>query len=128
MLRRETSNPGTTDSPSKRPGHGVAAIGHVSRHLSTYFWLIFKNVIGWAFILGSPVLGIALPGPGGIPLFLIGFALVTFPGKRKLTTRVMRGRELQLEAEVFTFLTAIVSILGTAAVMAMIGGRYEKLL
>ena len=28
------------------------------------------------------MLGIVLPGPGGFPVFIIGFALVTFPGKR----------------------------------------------
>src|SRR3954451_13184234 len=65
---------------------------------SDYFWFIFKNVIGWLLILSSLPIGVALPGPGGIPLFLIGFALVTFPGKRQLTSRVMRGRGLPIEA------------------------------
>ena len=31
----------------------------------------------------------------GFPLFLIGFAMITFPGKRGLTARVMRGRPLR---------------------------------
>ena len=51
----------------------------VVEFFSGYFWFIFKNVIGWIFILASPVLGITIPGPGGIPVFLIGFAPVTFP-------------------------------------------------
>ena len=59
-----------------------------------YALFILKNILGWVFILGSFVLGPAIPGPGGIPLFLLGFALVTFPGKRKLTARVLRGRQL----------------------------------
>ncbi len=93
-----------------------------------YFWIVFKNVIGWVFILGSPVLGLTIPGPGGIPLFLIGFALVTIPGKRKLTSRVMRGRGLPIEMEVFTFLTALVAILVTSGLMWFISERYEHLL
>ncbi|HEY7089434.1 MAG TPA: lysylphosphatidylglycerol synthase domain-containing protein [Tepidisphaeraceae bacterium] len=84
---------------------------------SGYFWFIFKNVIGWLFIMLSVPVGFTVPGPGGIPLFLIGFALVTFPGKRKLTSRVMRGRGLPIETEIFTFLTAFFAILGTAVLM-----------
>src|SRR6185436_11852003 len=72
---------------------------------TSYFWFIVKNVIGWIFILGSLPIGIALPGPGGIPLFLIGFALVTFPGKRRLTARVLRGRRMQLEARVYAVIS-----------------------
>jgi len=71
------------------------------RFFAGYAWLILKNVIGWAFILISPAVGFTLPGPGGIPLFLIGFALVTFPGKRKLTARVLRGRPMNLERRRF---------------------------
>ena len=81
-----------------------------------YFWFVVKNVIGWVFILASPVLGALIPGPGGLPLFLIGFALVTFPGKRKLTSRVMRGIPMDLSLGVFTFLTALVSIAATVVV------------
>jgi hypothetical protein len=93
-----------------------------------YFWFIFKNVIGWLLILSSLPIGVALPGPGGIPLFLIGFALVTFPGKRQLTSRVMRGRGLPIEAEVFSFVTALISILITSTLMWFISDRYESLL
>src|SRR3712207_2627477 len=84
--------------------HGRAERAGITSYFAGYFWFILKNVVGWIFILGSPVLGLAVPGPGGIPVFLIGFALVTFPGKRKLTSRVMRGRGLPLEAEIFTFI------------------------
>ena len=42
-------------------------------------------------ILLSFVAGPLVPGPGGIPLFLIGFTLISFPGKRRLTARVLRG-------------------------------------
>src|SRR3954451_5717917 len=104
-----------------RVGHGGARVGHVSGHLETYFWLILKNVIGWLFILASPVLGIALPGPGGIPLFLIGLALVTFPGKRRITSRVLRARRLHLESGLFTILTATFSVLITAGLIWYFG-------
>ncbi len=93
-----------------------------------YFWFIFKNVIGWILILGALPLGIFVPGPGGIPVFLLGFALVTFPGKRRLTSRVMRGRGLKLEAEVFTFIIAVLAILVTSALMWVVSDRYERLL
>jgi len=33
------------------------------------------------------VMGPLVPGPGGLPLFLIGFGLITFPGKRRITAR-----------------------------------------
>jgi uncharacterized membrane protein YbhN (UPF0104 family) len=93
-----------------------------------YFWFIFKNVIGWILILSSVPVGFTFPGPGGLPLFLIGFALVTFPGKRQLTSRVMRGRGLPIEAEVFTFLTAFFAIAGTCVLMWFIADRVDNLL
>ena len=96
--------------------------------LSGYFWFIFKNVVGWILILSSPVLGLTFPGPGGAPAFIIGFALVTFPGKRKLTSRVMRGRGLPIETEIFTFLTAFFAILVTCIGMWFIATRVYDLL
>ena len=51
------------------------------------------------------IAGPLVPGPGGIPLFLIGFALITFPGKRRLTARVLRGRPIALESIRLTLVT-----------------------
>src|SRR3954451_17509372 len=99
----------------------------ITRWFTDYFWFILKNVIGWTFILASPVLGVTLPGPGGIPLFLIGFALVTFPGKRKLTSRVMRGRPLRLESAVFTIATATLSVLITGGLIWFFSAQYNHL-
>jgi hypothetical protein len=73
---------------SSRPSHRSRWEGF----FAGYLWLILKNILGWALILASFVLGPFVPGPGGIPMFFIGFALVTFPGKRHLTARVLRGR------------------------------------
>jgi hypothetical protein len=89
-----------------------------------YFWFILKNVIGWLMMLASPVLGIAIPGPGGLPVFIIGFALVTFPGKRKLTARVMRGRGMQLESAFFTAITSFVSVLLTGVIIWVFLARW----
>jgi hypothetical protein len=100
----------------------------VRRYFADYFWFILKNVVGWTFILASPVLGITFPGPGGIPVFLIGFALVTFPGKRKLTSRIMRGRPLRLESAVFTIATATLSILITSALIWLFSVQYNDLI
>lgn len=66
-----------------------------------WFWFILKNIVGWLLILVSGPIGLTLPGPGGLPLFLIGFALITFPGKRKLTARVLRGKPVMRESNAF---------------------------
>ena len=60
-------------------------------------WLLFllKNLVGYLFLALSVVLG-PVPGPGGIVLFMIGFALIGFPGKRRLTARIFRGRAFTL--------------------------------
>ena len=107
----------------------VAAAQHDSlrKLLTGYFWWILKNVVGWLLIISAPVLGIALPGPGGIPVFLIGFALVTFPGKRRITTRFMRGRRLPIESPLFTGLITFFSVLVTASLMILGWRYYEQL-
>lgn len=68
--------------------------GHGHRRPSVFanwFWFILKNVIGWILILTAMALGPLVPGPGGLPLFFIGFGLITFPGKRRITARVLSG-------------------------------------
>src|SRR5688500_5415877 len=82
----------------------------VQRFLHEYAWAIVRNIFGWLLILTSPVLGAVVPGPGGLPVFLIGFALVTFPGKRKLTARVLRGRRLRIEDKAYAYVAAFLSI------------------
>ncbi len=72
---------------------------------------MIKNVIGWLLVLTSPVIGAAIPGPGGIPLFLIGFALVSFPGKRKMTSRILRGRPYDLASRGLWLVLASVALL-----------------
>lgn len=84
--------------PSEPPASPAPALRPRVRLVYYYAWLILKNLIGWMFILASGPIGLTLPGPGGLPLFLIGFALITFPGKRALTGRVLRGKPLRLHS------------------------------
>ncbi len=107
---------------------GEAAVGMLRRFFASYFWLILKNVVGWMLILLSFPVGIALPGPGGLPMFLIGFALVAFPGKRKLTSHFLRGRPLRIEASIFTSLTTFVSLLVIGVLLWFVGERYTQLI
>lgn len=108
--------------------HHLQRASDLRGYLSGYFWWIAKNVVGWILILIAWPVGIALPGPGGIPLFLIGFALVAFPGKRRLTSRVMRGKPFDLEARLFTFLATFVSVLLTTGLLWFAIERYRKFL
>lgn len=62
-------------------------------------------------ILVSPVIGVLLPGPFGLPLFLIGFALVTFPGKRRITARILHGRPLPLSRRLVSWGTATLAVI-----------------
>ncbi len=80
----------SADHPNAPP------VSRRDRFFAGYFWLILKNVAGWILILLSFIAGPLVPGPGGLPLFLIGFALISFPGKRRLTARVLRGKPFRL--------------------------------
>lgn len=81
------------------------------RFVHGYAWSLAKNVIGWLLIAASLVLGPAVPGPGGIPIFLIGFAMVSFPGKRRLTARVFRGRRIGRPHRIYHLLCLAISLL-----------------
>lgn len=83
--------------------------------LREYAWWIAKNVLGWVFILLSPVIGATLPGPGGIPLFILGFAMVSFPGKRNLTARVFRGIPIDLRGVAGWIYAGLASVVLPAA-------------
>jgi glycosyltransferase 2 family protein len=78
---------------------------------------ILKNVIGWVLILGSPIVGIGVPGPGGFPMFIIGFALVTLPGKRKMTSHVMRGRPIRIKPGPLILLTTVMSVVAVGSLL-----------
>src|SRR3954462_3812560 len=88
----EKTSAAATTAPSPRPSP-----------VSTWVWFILKNLIGWLLIIAAFPLGAMIPGPGGIPLFLIGFGLITFPGKRHLTARVLRGVPVPRDSKQFRF-------------------------
>lgn len=83
--------------------------------VATWAWFVLKNLIGWVLIVGSVPLGAFIPGPGGIPLFLIGFGLVSFPGKRAITARVLRGRAVPRDSRAFQYAVAVLAALLPAA-------------
>ena len=130
------STPSQPDSPppdSSRPGPGGGHVldyrGHVYRRPSVFanwFWFILKNVIGWLLILTAMVMGPLVPGPGGLPLFIIGFGLITFPGKRRITARVLSGAPIDPESKAYRRGVAGVALLLPAAVLLYLA--YERLL
>ena len=89
------------------------------RFWGSIYWFILKNVLGWLLILAALVVGPTVPGPGGIPLFLIGFALVSFPGKRRLTARVLRGKPVRFRGRPFVLVSATVALAAPAVVMVV---------
>jgi len=94
--------------PATRP-NAPAPLPARRRILNT-FLLVLKNILGWVLILVSGPIGMAIPGPGGIPIFLVGFALITFPGKRALVSRCMRGRPIPKGSVAFRRAVLIVAI------------------
>jgi hypothetical protein len=102
-------------------GHGTAprALSRREWFFASYLWLVLKNVMGWGLILAAMVAGPLVPGPGGIPLFLIGFALISFPGKRRLTARVLRGRPVRWRARAMLWISVAVALALPALVMAL---------
>src|SRR2546430_2328800 len=94
--------------------------------LNEYAWFIARNVIGWILVLSALPVGFLFPGPLGFPIFLIGFALITFPGKRRLTARFLRGRRLVLEARAYAVVALFVSIAIPGIAWWIIWARYGQ--
>jgi hypothetical protein len=95
------------------------------RRIYYYLWLVLKNLIGWALILASGPVGLTLPGPGGLPLFFIGFAMITFPGKRALTSRVMRGRPWRQDSRRTILVEIFIALLLPALVVWVLSLRFR---
>jgi hypothetical protein len=90
-------------------------------------WFIVKNILGWVLILGAGPVGVLVPGPGGLPLFLIGFALITFPRKRHLTARVLRGMPVRRDSKAYGWLVFTVALLVPAAAISWWRNRWFPL-
>jgi hypothetical protein len=82
-----------------------------------------KNLIGWVLIVAAFVVGPLVPGPGGIPLFLVGFALVSFPGKRRLTARVLRGRPVRFRPAPLVLICTGVALIAPTLVLLVVRHR-----
>lgn len=92
------------------------------------FWFILKNVIGWTLMLLAWPVGIAVPGPGGIPVFLIGFALASVPGKRRITSHVMRGRPVRIHAGPYVAISTALSVVAVLVLLWYIRAKKDWLL
>ena len=123
----------TPPEPDGRPP--AAAVPQVLDHrppsrrptlFATWAWFIGKNVIGWLLILTAMVMGPLVPGPGGLPLFIIGFGLIAFPGKRRITARVLSGVPVRPESRAYRRGVYITAVLLPAVVLVYLA--YERLL
>jgi glycosyltransferase 2 family protein len=104
-------------------------ISGARRVVQDYFGFILRNVIGWVFLLGSVTVGLSLPLPAGMPImFLIGFTLITFPGKRRLLSRVMRGTPMSVEPWPFAIVVIAISVSVTITALAVLTSKYDHLL
>jgi hypothetical protein len=85
--------------------------GGVVGFFAKYSWLLGRNIIGWILILSSIPVGGLVPFPLGLPMFVIGFAMISFPGKRRLTARLLRGRPFDLTRRTLLLWITVVSLL-----------------
>src|SRR5687768_17880675 len=92
-----------------RPNYAALDRLHQSR-ARAYVWLVLKNVLGWLLILGSLVVGPLPSGPIGFPMFIIGFGLVTLPGKRRMTARILYGKPIPPHSKPFQRVVAAVAV------------------
>jgi hypothetical protein len=99
---------------SRNPFSHLGAFGRpadIGGFFAKYSWILIKNLVGWVFIICAvPVAGL-FPGPLGLPMFLIGFALVTLPGKRRLTSRVLRGIPININSSTVRTWRTVAAIL-----------------
>ncbi len=82
-------------SVPNRPSKSEKALAEIT-YIERYAWIIIKNVVGWVLMLSAIVVGGVFPIPLGTPMFLIGFALITLPGKRRMTSGALRGIPIKL--------------------------------
>jgi hypothetical protein len=87
-LKDPANNPSSPD-PARNPAE-------VGTYLARYAAVIVKNIVGWVLILSAILVGGVFPGPLGTPVFLIGFALISLPGKRRLTSGALRGKPINI--------------------------------
>ena len=87
------------------------------RQVLSYVWLVLKNVLGWIILIAAIPVGWIMPGPNGLLQFIIGFALISLPGKRKLTARMLRGRPVSSRSLIYRLLAVVTAILFPTAII-----------
>ncbi|MGD0461745.1 MAG: hypothetical protein ABSB74_04575 [Tepidisphaeraceae bacterium] len=85
--------------------------------LGRYAWIIIKNVVGWVLMLSAIAVGGVFPIPLGTPMFVIGFAMITLPGKRRITSGALRGIPIKLHTRRALMWRLAVSLLLPPAVV-----------
>ena len=93
------------------PPHPAEPVREAGTFVARYFAVILKNVLGWALMLAALGLGSFFPIPIGTPLFLIGFAMISLPGKRRLTSSALRGIPIRLYTRKATWWRLAISLL-----------------
>ena len=78
--------------------------------LAAYAWVVGRNILGWVLIFSSWALGLLSPVPIGFVLFLVGFGLIWFPGKRRITARVLSGKPVPEDSRVFRVGMAVTAV------------------
>lgn len=96
---------------AKRRSKSKRSRGGVGGFFAKYSWILARNVVGWILILSSIPVGGLVPFPLGLPMFVIGFAMISFPGKRRLTARLLHGRPFDLTKRVALSWISVISLL-----------------
>ncbi len=94
--------------------------------VATYSWIIAKNVIGWLLILASWALGIISPVPIGFLLFLVGFGLIWFPGKRSITARFLRGSPVPADSRAYKATLATMTLVVPTILVIWLSKVFHK--
>jgi hypothetical protein len=84
------------DQPTTPQPAGIAR--DPQSYFVRYAAVVVKNVVGYVLMLSALVLGGFFPIPIGTPMFIIGFAMITLPGKRRLTSGALRGITINLNS------------------------------
>lgn len=113
------------DAPHPHHGRTLSVMAGPSA-LRTWVWFLAKNVLGWVLIVAAFIAGPLVPGPGGIPLFLIGFSLITFPGKRRLTAGVLYGKQIPPDSRTYRITAALAAVALPVAMVFLF--RWKRLI
>lgn len=111
-----------------KPANAITQLSAGSRFFQVYFWWLLKNIIGWALIIASPWV-VILPIPFATPLFfLIGFGLITFPGKRRITARFLVGKPLPLSHRLVSWIAGFLAVIVPALLFWYVASKERRML